>query len=235
MNQPESQTLKNTQEMLAKHHRDGEAFAELMKETFENRFNEEFWEMWAEKIEPALPENPTVLDLGTGPGMFLKSLVDRYPNGRAIGVECAEYMINAVEGLPDNAEIMVADLHDPHLSLDDNSVDAVVASVVIHEMNQPVRAFQEVFRCLKPGGRFYILDWVRTPLTQYIQAETDVSSVFNQSTPVDTLDDLFVHFIEHNRFTADDLEYLLRQTGYKVLEKTQLRDGRHARLIAEKA
>jgi ubiquinone/menaquinone biosynthesis C-methylase UbiE len=167
--------------------------------------------------------------------MFLKSLVDRYPKGRAIGVECAEYMIKAVEGLPENAEIMVSDLHDPHLPLEDESVDAVVASVVIHEMNQPVRALQEVFRCLKPGGRFYILDWVRTPLTQYLEAETDVSSVFDRSTPVDTIDDLFVHFIEHNRFTADDLEYLLKHTGFKILEKTLLKDGRHARLIAEKA
>lgn len=220
--------------MLEKHHRNGETFAQMMKDSFENRFNDEFWQMWADKIEPALPENPTVLDLGTGPGMFLKALVNRYPNGRAIGVECAEYMINAVEGLPENAEIMKADLHDPHLSLDDNSVDAAVASVVIHEMNQPVRALQEVYRCLKPGGRFYILDWVRTPLTQYLQAETDVTSLFDQATPVDSIDDLFVHFIEHNRFTADDLEYLLTQTGYKVIEKTLLKDGRHARLIAQK-
>lgn len=229
------QALKNTQDMLAKHHRDGEAFAQMMKDSYENRFNDEFWQMWAEKIEPALPEKPTLLDLGTGPGLFIKSLGDRYPNGRAIGVECAEYMINAVEGLPENAEIMQADLHDPHLALEDNSVDAAVASVVLHEMNQPVRALQEVYRCLKPGGRFYILDWVRAPLTQYLEAETDVGSVFDHATPVESIEDLFVHFIEHNRFTADDLEYLLRKTGYKVLEKTLLKDGRHARLIAEKA
>lgn len=228
------QALKDTQEMLAKHHRDGEAFAQMMKESFSNRFNEEFWAMWAEKIEPALPENPTVLDIGTGPGMFLKALVARYPAGRAVGVECAEYMINAAKDLPENAEIMEADLHDPHLSLEDNSVDAAVASVVIHEMRQPVRALQEVYRCLKPDGRFYILDWVRTPLTQYLEAETDVNSVFDQSTPVDTIDDLFVHFIEHNRFTADDLEFMLKRVGFQVLEKTLLKDGRHARLIVEK-
>jgi len=228
------QTIKRTQEMLAKHHRDGEAFAQIMKDTFAGRFNDEFWDVWAKNIEPVLPENPTVLDLGTGPGMFLKAFLERYPNGRAVGVECAEYMINAVEGLPENAQILAADLHDPHLELDDNSVDVAVASVVIHEMNQPVRALQEVFRCLKSGGRFYILDWVRTPLNQYLDAETGEISVFNQTTPVKTIDDYFIHFIEHNRFTAEDLEYMLIQTGYKVIEKTLLKDGRHARLIAEK-
>ncbi len=229
-----SHTLKQTQEMLAKHHRDGEAFAQIMKDTFVNRFNDEFWDVWSEKIEPVLSENPTVLDLGTGPGLFLKALVERYPKGRAVGVECAEYMIDAVEDLPENAQILTADLHDPHLDLEDNSVDAAVASVVIHEMNQPVRALQEVFRCLKPGGRFYILDWVRTSLNQYLDAETGEMSVFDQATPAETIDDYFVHFIEHNRFTADDLEFMLIETGYKVIEKTLLKDGRHARLIAEK-
>lgn len=228
------ETLKNTQEMLAKHHRDGEAFAQIMKDTFVNRFNDEFWAVWAKNIEPVLSENPTVLDIGAGPGMFLKALVERYPNGRAVGVECAEYMIDAVENLPDNAQIQTADLHDPHLDLGDNSVDAAVASVVIHEMNQPVRALQEVFRCLKHGGRFYILDWVRTPLDQYLDAETGEMSVFDQETPVEVIDDYFIHFIEHNRFTAEDLEFMLIQTGFKVIEKTLLKDGRHARLIAEK-
>ena len=226
--------LKDTQKMLAKHHRDGKAFAQIMKDTFAGRFNDEFWDMWAKNIHPVLSKNPTVLDIGTGPGMFLKVFLERYPDGRAIGVECAEYMINAVEGLPENAEIQTADLHDPHLDLEDNSVDAAVASVVIHEMNQPVRALQEVFRCLKPGGRFYILDWVRVPLQQYMDAEMGKNSVFSQNVSVEHIDDLFIHFIEHNRFTVDDLEFILEKTGYRVIEKSLLKNGSHARLIAEK-
>jgi ubiquinone/menaquinone biosynthesis C-methylase UbiE len=228
------QTLKRTREVLEKHHRDGEAFAQMMKDTFTGRFNDEFWAVWAEYIDPTLPENPTVLDLGTGPGMLLKALVERYPNGRAVGVECAEYMISAVEDLPDNAQILTADLHDPHLELEDNSVDAAVASVVLHEMSQPVRALQEVYRCLKSGGRFYIMDWVRTPLNQYLDATTEGMSVFDKDTPAEKLDDMFIHFIEHNRFTVDDLEFMLNKTGFKVIEKTLLRGGGHARLIAEK-
>lgn len=229
-----SHTLKNTQEMLAKHHRDGEAFAQMMKDTYASRFNDEFWDVWAKYIEPVLSENPTVLDLGTGPGMFLKVLMERYPNGRALGVECAEYMIDAVEDLPKNAQILTADLHDPRLGLENNSVDAAVASVVLHEMNQPVRALQEVHRCLKPGGRFYIMDWVRTPLSQYLDAATDGMAVFDPTTSVEKLDDMFIHFIEHNRFSVDDLEFLLKKTGYKVIEKSLLKNGSHARLIAEK-
>ena len=224
--------LKQTQDMLARHHRDGAAFAQMMKDTFDGRFNEAFWAMWEKNIEPALSDEPVILDLGTGPGMLLKALAARYPKLRAIGVECADYMLAAADELPEGCEIITADLHDPHLPLEDGSVDAAVASVVLHEMHQPVRALQEVARCLKPGGRLYVLDWVRAPLKQYLEeAELDV---FALDTPLEALEDLFIHFIEHNRFSADDLAFLLENTGFRVLETTLLKEGRQARIIAEK-
>jgi ubiquinone/menaquinone biosynthesis C-methylase UbiE len=226
------QTLQQTQEMLAKHHRDGAAFAQLMKETFADRFNDTFWAMWAQTMEPALSDAPTILDLGTGPGLFLKALAARYPKVHAVGVECAPYMLEAATDLPENCDIVTADLHDPHLPLADGSVDAAVASVVLHEMHQPVRTLQEVQRCLKPGGRFYVLDWVRAPLAQYL--ENSELKVFDPATPVEALEDLFIHFIEHNRFSIDDLVLLLENTGFRILEKTALKDGRQVRIIAEK-
>ncbi len=224
--------LKQTQDMLAKHHRDGAAFAQLMKDTFDGRFDEAFWAMWEKNVEPALSATPVILDLGTGPGMLLKALAARYPKVRAIGVECADYMLDATGDLPTGCEIIAADLHDPHLPLDDGSVDAAVASVVLHEMHQPVRALQEIARCLKPGGRLYVLDWVRAPLKQYLE-ETELD-VFAADTAVDALEDLFIHFVEHNRFSSDDLVFLLENTGFRVLETTSLKDGRQARIIAEK-
>ncbi len=227
-----SEAIRKTQEMLAKHHRDGKAFAQMMKETFESRFNDTFWALWGEKITPHLSNSPLVLDLGTGPGLFLRALVERYPNVIAYGVECAPYMLDAVETLPENAKIITSDLHDPHLPLDDNTVDAAVASVVLHEMHQPVKTLLEIQRCLKPGGVFYILDWVRAPLEAYLEG-SDIKP-FDRATPAEGLEDLFVHFIEHNRFSREDLEFMLRNTGYDILESTPLSAGRQARILAKK-
>ncbi len=226
--------IEKTRQVLAKHHRDGEWFAELMKETYDGRFNEAFWQVWQEQIEPVLSAEPVIMDLGSGPGLFLRDVVQRYPAARVVGVECAPYMLAAMGELPPRCEVVDADLHDPHFDLADSSVDAVVASVVLHEMSQPVRTMQEVHRCLKPGARFYILDWVRTPLSQYIAGESDEATVFGADISVAELDDLFTHFIEHNRFSAADLAYMLEKTGYKVIDQTLLKEGRFARLIAEK-
>ncbi len=229
-----SERLQQTQAMLAKHHRDGERFAELMKQSFADRFNDEFWAEWSRWVEPVYSAKPVVLDLGAGPGLFVKALAERTAGMHAIGVECAPYMLEAAVELPDGCEMIAEDLHEPHLPLTDNSVDAAMASVVLHEMNQPLRTLQEVARCLKPGGRFYILDWVRAPLEVYIRAQTEEARVFDAATPVDELEDLFVHFIEHNRFSREDLIYMLNMCGFSVLHSRLMKEGRYAHIVAEK-
>ncbi|MDH5784098.1 MAG: class I SAM-dependent methyltransferase [Chromatiales bacterium] len=229
-----SDRLQQTQQMLAKHHRDGERFAELMKTTFADRFNDQFWAEWDRWIKPVYSAQPVVLDLGTGPALFLKALVAYQPGIRAIGVECAPYMLEAVGQLPEGSEIITEDLHDPKLPLADGSVDAANCSVVLHEMTQPLRTLQEVHRCLKPGGRFYIHDWVRAPLEVYIRAQTEEAAVFNPDTPIDELEDLFIHFIEHNRFSREDLIYLLNMSGFAVLHSAISKEGRFAHIVAEK-
>ncbi len=229
-----SNRLQETQAMLAKHHRDGERFAAMMKEGFANRFNDEFWAEWDHWITPVYSKEPVVLDLGAGPGMFVQAVAKRTPGLRAIGVECAPYMLEAAVELPKGSEIITEDLHDPQLPLDNDSVDAAMASVVLHEMNQPLRTLQEVQRCLKPGGRFYILDWVRAPLETYIRAQTEEARVFDRNTPVDELEDLFIHFIEHNRFSREDLVYMLNMSGFSVLHSRIMKEGRYAHIVAEK-
>jgi arsenite methyltransferase len=227
-----AEKLNQTQSMLEKHHGNGEEFARLMEETYSGRFNEAFWGMWKNHIQPGLPENPVVVDLGAGPAMFIKDLVARYPNVNAYGVECASYMLDAVGELPANAHMIEADLQDPKLFFDNNSVDAIIASVVVHEMHQPIRMFKEMNRILKPGARFYVLDWIRVPLQTYLRKME--RNPFDESLSLDELDDLFVHFIEHNRFSIDDLIFMLQNTGFNVIDKAIQNEGQHAWLLVEK-
>ncbi|WP_455375173.1 class I SAM-dependent methyltransferase [Kaarinaea lacus] len=228
----DSDQKQQTVSMLAKHHGDGDAFAQLMEETYENRFNDEFWRLWDTRIVPGLSTAPLVVDFGTGPGTFVKELAVKNKNFIVYGVECAPYMLNAVGKLPDNAKIIDGDLQDPHLPLEDSSVDVAVSSVVVHEMIQPVRMFKEIQRVLKPGAKFYIYDWVRASLESYLKnSEIDP---YDDSISQDVLEDLFVHFIEHNRFSLDDLIFMLKNTNFNILESGQRNDGQHAWILAEK-
>lgn len=225
---------QKTHAILAKHHRDGEQFAALMRDTFHQRFNDAFWAFWDQWCGPHLTAGAAVLDLGTGPGLFLAEVARRYPGIRPLGVEVAPWMFEAMSALPPNAEVFNADLHDPTLPLPSNSVSAALASVVLHELNQPVRALQEVYRCLRPGAPFLLYDWVRVPLSQYLTYQGHTAAAFDPATSPAALDDIFTHFIEHNRFSPDDLAFLLQRVGFTISDRTTLRDGHYARFIAHK-
>lgn len=148
------QTGLDTFQLLYQHHR-GPSFCERMVATAPGRFNEAFWQFWQMHIEPCLPPAPRLLDLGTGPGFALGQWAQRYPGGHFIGVDVMPYMLERaaadLKGIP-GIQLLQADLHDPHLPLEANSIDAAQAVVVLHEMVQPLRLLQEVLRLLKPGG-----------------------------------------------------------------------------------
>ena len=232
-NKTDQDRTQETISMLAKHHGDGGEFAQLMEETFANRFNDEFWRLWESQILPDPSPGSVVIDLGTGPGTFIKTLANKYETLEVYGVECAPYMLNAVGDLPPNAKMTEADLQNPSLPFADESVDAAIASVVVHEMYQPIRMFKEIQRVLKPGARFYNFDWVRASLESYLK-RSEINP-FDDGISQQALEDVFVHFIEHNRFSLDDLLYMLSNTGFTLLDSGVKNEGQHAWMLVEKS
>jgi SAM-dependent methyltransferase len=100
----------------------------------------------------------TVLEVAAGPGetgFLAGELVG--PSGRLMSTDIAPTMVEAARrgakarGL-DNVEAMVMDAQD--LDLEDDSVDAVICRLGMMLVPEPMRAFTEVRRVLRSGGRF---------------------------------------------------------------------------------
>lgn len=104
----------------------------------------------------------TVLEIGPGTGINLRYV----PNGiRWIGVEPNPYMHRYIRDKAQELgmEVDVRSNAAEQLGLPDESVDAVVSTLVLCSVSSLEAALAEIRRVLKPGGRFYFIEHVAAP------------------------------------------------------------------------
>ncbi len=112
----------------------------------------------------AILAGETILDIGCGAGMDLLLAARRAgPTGRAIGIDMTEAMRDrarasaAAAGLR-NVEVYCADA--TALPFPDASVDVVISNGVLNLVPEKDKAFAEIRRVLRPGGRLQLADIV---------------------------------------------------------------------------
>ena len=118
-----------------------------------------------------LPGGARVVDIGSGAGTDLL-LAARHvgSSGRAIGVDMtAEMRDRASAGAREcgltHVEVLEGDA--TSLPLDDESVDVVISNGVLNLVPEKERAFAEIARVLRPGGRLQIADIVTGRRAQF--------------------------------------------------------------------
>lgn len=105
-----------------------------------------------------LPRGGHMLDLATGTGDIAFEAVKATPDAHVVGGDFSLGMMIVGKGLPMGGSIEWAGTDALNLPFSANTFDAVTAGYLIRNVIDIPRAFNEMIRVLKPGGRIVILD-----------------------------------------------------------------------------
>src|SRR3954451_20178578 len=127
----------------------------------------------AERAE--VDEHTRVVDVGTGTGFVAAGLAPRVRS--VVGVDSSPAMLAVAA---DNlralglSNVTLTDGTVDALPLDDDSVDAAVANMVLHHAEDPTAMLTEMARVVRPGGVVAICDEVEHPWEWMREEHADI-------------------------------------------------------------
>ncbi len=104
-------------------------------------------------------DNPKVLvDFGAGTGLITARLAEFAPQADIHALDIQPEMVEYLTAhMPDTVSPML--IKGKSIPLADSTVDALWNIAVYHELEDRQFFLNEVFRILKPGGKFLVIDW----------------------------------------------------------------------------
>jgi demethylmenaquinone methyltransferase/2-methoxy-6-polyprenyl-1,4-benzoquinol methylase len=116
----------------------------------------------------ALPAGGCVLDVATGTGDIALALAQQYPDAQVVGVDFSLAMMQTgqhkfvTEGFEDRITLATSDAL--RLPFPDGSFDAATTGFALRNVTDIPRAFAEMWRVVRPGGRVVSLEISRPTL-----------------------------------------------------------------------
>jgi SAM-dependent methyltransferase len=123
-----------------------------------------------------LDDPEQVLDVGCGPGVLTRVLVDRYGASAVAAIDPSPSFVAATTELFPGMDVRQGVAESlPH---DDGSFGAALAQLVVHFMSDPVAGFREMGRVTRPGGVVAACVWDHagggSPLSLFWRAAQDI-------------------------------------------------------------
>jgi len=108
-----------------------------------------------------IQKNHTLLDVGAGSGFFTIPMAES-TTSKVYAMDPDRRMLSVIEDKAKEKELKNIELiqdYIENLSIENNSVDFVMASLILHEVSSLTKALSIIFEVLKTGGHLLCLEY----------------------------------------------------------------------------
>lgn len=165
---------------------------------------------------PSLPENPLIVDVGTGPGFLCIELAKLLPGAAFIGVDPSPHAVETARQCAKRAGLERFEARRgraEQLPVNSDIVDLVVSRESLHEWEDAQAGCAEMCRVMKCGGYLALEDlnracprWKRTLFVLLTGLGTDLEITRERLRAYETA------------FTPEEVEELLKHSGFEIIK-----------------
>ncbi len=173
-------------------------------ERFSRMYNELFWKSISNHLQESNPFS--LLDIGCGPGLFMKEISKRFPKAALCGVDEKPEMLEEAEKRVPEVDLIQGLADEKFINSHNNKYDIIYAGLVLHELDNQINFLDGVRKHLiNKGGLLIIYDFVIVPIDTYIKAYT----------PFMSKEEIIQRFPKPAKFAKNDITFLFKETGWR--------------------
>ena len=167
----------------------------------------------AEKLSPG----SQVLEIAPGPGYFAIELakVGGYPI-TAIDISHTFVEIARRNAMEEGVDVDFRQGDAANMPFEPESFDFLLCRAAFKNFSRPVRALEEMYRVLKPGGRALIIDLKRDASQESVNEAVDRMRLGRLNTAITKL--TFRHMLLKRAYTRIEFQQLVSQTKFDSVE-----------------
>ncbi|KYK20906.1 hypothetical protein AYK24_03475 [Thermoplasmatales archaeon SG8-52-4] len=175
-------------------------------------------------------QTPTIIDLGSGPGLLSLEISKQIPKAQIIAIDPSDDMLKLANKNVKKEGFKTFRGTSDSINLENNIADIVVSRFSLTYWNSPTKSFKEIYRVLKPGGKF-VLEALNKDFPKYKLFLIKLHMYFKSAGS-----DVIRYHIEGYKtaYKMQNVEMLLKKIGYKITYKEFIKNDWKYLIVAEK-